>query len=628
MDQFGITADEAYNLIAQGAQSGLNQNGDLMDVINEYSVQFADAGYSAEDMFNMLANGTAEGTWSVDKLGDAVKEFNIRMSDGSAKDAVEALGFSWESVSEEWSKGGDSAKEVFNMLFNELDGLENTTEGYGIGVGLLGTMYEDLGQDAVLALSNTEGEISKSKDALSEINSVKYDDLGSAIEGIKRNLETSVAEPIKENVMPAINEFVEDVDWQSVGQTIGEAFGAIVEGALAIVEAISSAVTWMKEHQGVVIAVATAIGVLTVAIGAYNAVNAIKAAMEKAQVATVWGLVSAHIAQAAAAVAAVAPYVLIVAAIAAVIAIIVLCIKHWDDIVAAVKRCWETIMGVLAGWGEWINTNVVQPIVNFFSGLWQSILDGIEAVRTWFSEKFAQAKEAVVNAWSSVTGFFSGIWSGITNTYSNVKGWFSDKFRSAKEGIFNAWSNVKSKFSSMKDGIVSVFSNVKEKLSAPFEKARDAIRGVVDKIKGFFNFNFSWPKIPMPHFGITPKGWKIGDLLKGKIPKLGIDWYAEGGILTKPTIFGINGDRVMAGGEAGAEAIIPIDKLEGYISNVVERSMNVVNMQSLADAIEELASRPVSLNINGRQFALATASDGDSVNGLRSTFKRRGLVLD
>ena len=84
----------------------------------------------------------------------------------------------------------------------------------------------------------------------------------------------------------------------------------------------------------------------------------------------------------------------------------------------------------------------------------------------------------------------------------------------------------------------------------------------------------------------------------------------------------------MAGGEAGAEAILPIDKLEGYISNVVERSMNVVNMQSLADAIEELASRPVSLNINGRQFALATASDGDSVNGLRSTFKRRGLVLD
>ena len=94
MDQFGITSDQAFNLIVQGAQKGLNQNDDLLDTINEYSVQFKNAGYSADDMFNMLANGVESGTWSVDKLGDAVKEFNIRMSDGSAKDAVEALGFS------------------------------------------------------------------------------------------------------------------------------------------------------------------------------------------------------------------------------------------------------------------------------------------------------------------------------------------------------------------------------------------------------------------------------------------------------------------------------------------------------------------------------------------------------
>lgn len=78
MKQFGVTSDEAYNLIVQGAQNGLNQNDDLLDTINEYSVQFASAGYSADDMFNMLKNGVDQGTWSVDKLGDAVKEMNIR----------------------------------------------------------------------------------------------------------------------------------------------------------------------------------------------------------------------------------------------------------------------------------------------------------------------------------------------------------------------------------------------------------------------------------------------------------------------------------------------------------------------------------------------------------------------
>ena len=208
MDQFGISGEQAYNLIAQGAQKGLNQNGDMLDVLNEYGVQFSQMGYSAEDMFNMLANGAESGTWSIDKLGDAAKEFNIRMSDGSAKDAVEALGFSWESVSESWSKGGDDAKEVMNMLLNELDGLENTTEGYNIGVGLMGTMFEDMGMDAVLALSQTEGAISHTKDALTEINDIKYDDLGSMIEGLKRNFETLLL-PIGNALIPLILQVVE-----------------------------------------------------------------------------------------------------------------------------------------------------------------------------------------------------------------------------------------------------------------------------------------------------------------------------------------------------------------------------------------------------------------------------------
>lgn len=208
MDQFGLTGEQAYNLIAQGAQNGLNQNGDMLDVLNEYSVQFSNMGYSADEMFNMLANGAESGTWSIDKLGDAAKEFNIRMSDGSAKDAVEALGFSWESVSESWAAGGEDAKEVMNMLLNELDGLENTTEGYNIGVGLLGTTFEDLGFDAVLALSDTEGAINNTKDALSGINEIKYDDLGSMIEGLKRNFETMLL-PIGEALMPIMMQLMQ-----------------------------------------------------------------------------------------------------------------------------------------------------------------------------------------------------------------------------------------------------------------------------------------------------------------------------------------------------------------------------------------------------------------------------------
>lgn len=96
----------------------------------------------------------------------------------------------------------------------------------------------------------------------------------------------------------------------------------------------------------------------------------------------------------------------------------------------------------------------------------------------------------------------------------------------------------------------------------------------------------------------------------------------------KPTVFGMNGNKLMAGGEAGPEAIAPISTLESYVSDAVEKAMQAFDMSNLAAAIEDLANRPVQLNINGRQFATATASDGDSVNGLRTSFKSRGLIVD
>ena len=244
MDQFGITSDQAFNLIVQGAQKGLNQNDDLLDTINEYSVQFKNAGYSADDMFNMLANGVESGTWSVDKLGDAVKEFNIRMSDGSAKDAVEALGFSWEKVSEDWGKGGDSAKEVFNMLVNELDGLETTTEGYNIGVGLLGTMYEDLGQEAVLALSNTEGAINSASDAMAQMDGAAYDTLESSLSQLGRTVKAEVVQPIAEKLTPAIKDSVNFVN-ERVGPAVEWLLSHLPEVGI-ILGTIGSVIAAMK----------------------------------------------------------------------------------------------------------------------------------------------------------------------------------------------------------------------------------------------------------------------------------------------------------------------------------------------------------------------------------------------
>ena len=126
-DQFGVSYSEAFNLIVQGAQKGLDQNGDMLDTFNEYSVQSKDMGYTAEEMFNMLSNAAETGTWSVDKLGDAVKEVNINLSDGSADEALAKLGFATETTvadAEAYAKANENLEKSETTLRNAEINLE------------------------------------------------------------------------------------------------------------------------------------------------------------------------------------------------------------------------------------------------------------------------------------------------------------------------------------------------------------------------------------------------------------------------------------------------------------------------------------------------------------------------
>ncbi|MBR5003992.1 MAG: hypothetical protein IKY14_00835 [Erysipelotrichaceae bacterium] len=128
----------------------------------------------------------------------------------------------------------------------------------------------------------------------------------------------------------------------------------------------------------------------------------------------------------------------------------------------------------------------------------------------------------------------------------------------------------------MRTSVTDKFNSIKEKIITPIENARDKIKGIVDKIKGFFSgMKISFPHISLPHFSISPGGWKIGDLLKGKIPKLSIKWYQEAMqnpmIMTRPTIFGYDAGsgQLMAGGEAGSEVVSGTSTLMRMIQSAV-----------------------------------------------------------
>lgn len=203
-DQFGISADEAFNLIVQGAQNGLNKNGDLLDSINEYSVHYKQQGYSAEEFFNSLANGTAAGTFSVDKLGDAMKEFGIRSKDTATttQEGFELIGLDADTMRSKFAAGGESARQATDETLNALFGLDDQVKQNQAGVDLFGTMWEDLGIDGVKALMDVKGSADKAKTSMQDIKDIKYSDIESDWGSLGRTIKTDIISPIGKDLYP------------------------------------------------------------------------------------------------------------------------------------------------------------------------------------------------------------------------------------------------------------------------------------------------------------------------------------------------------------------------------------------------------------------------------------------
>ena len=204
-----------------------------------------------------------------------------------------------------------------------------------------------------------------------------------------------------------------------------------------------------------------------------------------------------------------------------------------------------------------------------------------------------------VKHWDEIKAVVSKVASSIVQWVGEMKDKVVNKFNELK-------TNVSGKIDELKSKISTKFSEIKEKITKPVEKARDAVKNVVDKIKGFFNFQWSLPKLKVPKFSIAPSGWKVGDLLKGSIPKLSVSWNAQGGVFDKPTIMSYGGS-LQGLGENGAEAIVPLEKntqwLDRMASMIVEKTHG---------------TQPVVIEVDGKVFgktAISTINQDTRRNG-------------
>lgn len=290
---FGSSAEEAFSLIAAGAQNGLDYSGELIDTINEYSSQFSKLGFTADGMFNLLQSGADSTAWNLDKVGDAIKEFSIRAIDGSDTTvaAFKDLGYNAEEIMATFAAGGEGANEAFFDVINTLLDVDDQVKRDALGVALFGTMWEDLGVEAMEAMAGASQAAYDTEGALEQINQVRYNDLDSALQGIGRQMEVSLlpaADAVYQSLMdnmPEITEAMEEVS--PVIAEIAEDFadwagGAISDGLPVLVDGIKDFADWagkaydkaqpflsfLWEHKGTVLAVAAALRVLGPAIGA------------------------------------------------------------------------------------------------------------------------------------------------------------------------------------------------------------------------------------------------------------------------------------------------------------------------------------------------------------------------
>lgn len=455
---YGVSAREAFNLITQGAQSGMDYSGEMIDSINEYSVQFKKLGLDAEDMFSIFANGAQNGAFNLDKVGDAVKEFSIRAIDGSdtTKQGFEALGMDAAKMAEKFGAGGDTAKETFNEVIKGLASMDDPVAQSTAGVNLFGTMWEDLGPQVITSMSTASDAIDKSKESVEELVNVKYDTLSGALGGLWRTIQVDVLQPIGDQLIPYVTKGISVVQkftdkWNKLGPAtqktvvkfaaVAASAGPVLMGFGKISAGISTAISNFGRVGG-------AITKLTGASG-FSGIAKIMTG----------------------------PFGIAAAVVAATALLIY---KNWDRIAPILQKIgdrfvefWQTVKPQL------------EPFIEF-----------VEKIASYLKETFGPVVEEIFNfAGEFIVGTFDTIGVAIDALLTMFEGIIS--FLS---GVFKTdWESV---WNGCKEFVGTAFSGLADMVKVPINAVISIVNGAISKIN---SIHFTVPEwVP----GIGGKGWE------------------------------------------------------------------------------------------------------------------------
>lgn len=268
----------------------------------------------------------------------------------------------------------------------------------------------------------------------------------------------------------------------------------------------------------------------------------------------------------------------------------------FDIITLPFQFIWENCKEVIITVFNAIKTKVT-TVINTVATVISTVLNAIKTVFTTVWNAIKTVVTTVVNAIKSVViTVFNAIKNTATTVWNAIKTAVTTPINAIKSTVttvFNAVkSTISSVFNSIKSTATSVWNGIKSAITTPIEAAKNKVKGVVDAIKGFFSgMHISLPHIKLPHFSVTGKL----SIAPPSVPHLSIDWYKEGGIMTKPTAFGMNGSSMMVGGEAGAEAILPLSGFYKQLEAMIDSKLNMSGMEKYLAIIADNSSKGIYL---------------------------------
>lgn len=576
MKQFGISSKEAFDLMATGAQNGLNKSDELGDNIAEYAGKFVQAGYSVEEYFQLMQNGLDGGAYSLDIVNDAINEVTTRLADGTIEGALDSFDTKTQDVFKAWQEGKATQKDVVNAIVEDISKTTNEQEKLNKSATAFGTMGEDSNAGFIQSLTTVGNKYKDVEGAMGKVKETANGGLKNALSGLGRAFLDSFT-PIGELITPILADII---------GLITVAIQGIQQGFAKVGNVISSVLSKI-DTSGITKLTSQVSKVLVPAFDEVRkAIDEMKVALEpiaKEILGKIGNAIQNVVNQAQKILSVVGPPIL---------AIIKKIIQTVVGAIPVITSILQTVGSVVSGIISFITTVVtyvgtaiakilgfimpiVQTIVTIVANIWSVILTVVQniwskvsevvtAIIGFVSNLFKTASDIINNIWSKIQDTMNrvgdkvkGVIDNINKYFNNIKSTVSDVFKGIWSKVKGVMDNVGNKISNVLQGIQKSWSGLKGFVSGVFGGIEGAVRSLVGSVKGVVNGVIGGINGAI---GIINK---IPGVHIGKIPRL-----ARGGVLKRGQIGLLEGN--------GAEAVVPLEKNKAWIRAVAKDMVRIM----------------------------------------------------